>query len=171
MSIIENIKILLSGNDLRSLGKSKKIINLIKHQNDFDVLFNFIYSEDRTTVMKTIDCIEKITRPNPHYLDKYTNQIIRLCDKTLNIELKWHLAQIISRLSLTNEEINKLVIILKKWILDKKESKMVRVNALQSLFEINNKYSTFKPELNEIISKLKKENIPSLNVRIRKIGF
>ena len=52
---------LLAGNDLRSLGKSSEIFSLIKDQKSFDKLFGYLFNNDRTTVMKAIDIIEKIT--------------------------------------------------------------------------------------------------------------
>jgi hypothetical protein len=58
----EEIKKLLIGGDLRSIGDSSKIIKLINNQNDFDLLFGFINSDDRLIVMRAADVIEKITR-------------------------------------------------------------------------------------------------------------
>lgn len=170
-SLNENIKSLLVGGDLRSIGESEKIIKLINSQDDFDVLFSFINNDDRIIVMRAADSIEKITRDKSKYLDKHKQKIIELSNKAINKELKWHLAQIISRLSLTNEEITQVFTILKKWVLDKSESKIVRANSLQTLFETTKAYPNIKSEFNKIIEQIKKENIPSLNARMKKIGL
>jgi predicted thioredoxin/glutaredoxin len=167
----EEIKKLLIGGDLRSIGDSSKIIKLINNQNDFDLLFGFINSDDRLIVMRAADVIEKITRNKKKYLDKHKNNIIRLLEKATNKELKWHLAQIVSRLNLTSKDSYKVFSILKKWILDKNESRIVRVDALQSISEISKIDPTIKQELNQIICQIKTENIPSLNARIKKINL
>jgi hypothetical protein len=53
------------------------------------------------------------------------------------------------------------------WALDKKNSRIVRVNALQALFEL----TWIKPdgvaELARLMKALSAENIPSLNARIK----
>lgn len=170
-NVKEEIKKLLIGGDLRSIGQSSKIEKLINNQEDFDILFNFINSDDRLTVMRTADSIEKITRRRRDYIVKQKNIIIKLCDKAIDKELKWHLAQIVSRLNLNDEEYKKVFKILKKWILDKNESKIVRANSLESLFEISKKNTIIKEELNQMVYQIKKENLPSLNAKIKKIGL
>jgi len=162
---------LLAGDDLRSLGKSSKIISLINNQNSFDKLFKYLYSSDRAIVMKTIDIIEKITLKHKEYLQKHKMEILNISNDAENIEFKWHLAQIIIRIKYKNNEIKIVWKILEKWILDKKESKIVRVNSLQSLYEIariNNEYET---KLNKIVKTIKQENISSINARIKKLGL
>lgn len=168
-NIKNDINKLLIGGDLRSIGQSSKIVTLINNQEDFDSLFNFINNSDRLIVMRAVDCIEKITKREVKYLDKHKNEIIQLCEKAVDKELKWHLAQLISRLNLTNEELNKLYLILKKWVLDQNESKIVRANALESLYEIIKMNETMKEDFTKVINIIKKENIPSLNARIKKI--
>ena len=160
---------LLAGNDLRSLGKSSEIISLINDQNSFDKLFSYLYSNDRTIVMKTIDLIEKITLEHKEYLQKYKLEIIKLSEEVKNIELKWHLAQIIVRIEFTNVEIKRVWKTLAKWILNQKESKIVRVNSLQSLYEISKISNKYEIELIKIIKQLKQDNISSINARIKKL--
>ena len=58
---------------------------------------------------------------------------------------------------------------LTSWVTDSSESKIVRVNALQALYDINKQYHERDEELKELIGNLKKEKIPSLISRIRKL--
>jgi len=94
---------------------------------------------------------------------------LELCSETINIELKWHLALLLSRLQLTEKELGQVWQLLTEWATDKKESKIVRVNSVQSLFDLYKTNKDLKQDFNLTIDELVKENIPSLNARIRKI--
>ena len=166
---IEDFEEYLTGNDLRSIGNNEEIIELIHSQIDFDKLFSFLHEENRYIRMKAIDIIEKITTKERKYLKKFKNEIIEFTENSNNIEFKWHLAQLLSRLEYNNEEIKIVWEKLKQWALDTKESKIVRVNSLQSLYELKHEAKKFESEFVEIIKQLRAENIPSINSRIKKI--
>ena len=166
---MKNLNNLLAGNDLRSLGNSSDIILIINDQESFDKLFEYLYNSDRAIIMKTIDVIEKITLENNNFLQKHKLEIMDLSRNAKNIELKWHLAQLLGRIKYTKDEIINVWNILKEWILNKKESKIVRVNSLQTLYDFVKINRDFNTEFNEIIKEISKENIPSINARIKKI--
>ena len=48
----------LSGGDLRSIWKADLIVEEIQTQNDFDILFNYLHSDDRLIVMRAVDAVE-----------------------------------------------------------------------------------------------------------------
>jgi len=162
---------LLAGNDLRSLGKSSEIITLINDQNSFDKLFAYLYMSNRAIVMKSIDLIEKITLDHKEYLQKHKLEILNMSNEAKNIELKWHLAQIIVRIKYTYNEVKIVWKILEKWILDKRESKIVRVYSLQSLYEIVKNNNKYQNSLVKIVNIIREENVPSINTRIKKLGL
>jgi len=169
--MIKDFTELLVGDDLRSLGKSLEIIPLINDQKSFDELFTYLYNNNRAIVMKTIDLIEKITLEHKEYLQKHKLEIFNMSNDVENIELKWHLAQIIVRINYTYNEIKIVWKILEKWIIDKRESKIVRVNSLQSLYEIVKNNNEYQNNLIKIVKKIKEENISSINARIKKLGL
>jgi hypothetical protein len=158
---------LLTGGDLRSLGQSKKLINLIQNQKDFDSLFKYLLNPERLTAMRAADVIEKITVEGCSYLRKHKKALLKLCKTATHKELKWHLALLVVRLELKSDELAIIFKQLTLWVLDKQESRIVRVNSLQALYDLSSKYQKVQLEFEGIISELKKQNIPSLNSRIR----
>ena len=84
-------------------------------------------------------------------------------------ELKWHIAQLIPRVELSKAELAEVRHILNYWTLKKNESKIVRVNALQGLFDLSQKYSEVKKDLVDAIALVEHELIPSIQARIKKI--
>jgi len=163
------IEKMLSGGDLRSIGKSNSILPKIKNQNDFDKLFKFLFHKERLVKMRAADIIEKITILNPQYLTKYKKEIIELCNVSTDKELIWHLALLIPRLPLDNKEFGNAWGILIKWAKDKINSRIVRVNSIQGLFEMTKQKSKFKKDFEMTLFEIEKENIPSINSRIRKL--
>ena len=119
--------------------------------------------------MRAIDAIEKITLKHPNYLLKHKNEILDLSTVALDKELKWHLAQIIPRLSLTPHELTKAWKLLMDWALDNNNSRIVRVNSIQGLFEMLKENNELTQDFALTLTELEKEHIPSINARIRSI--
>jgi hypothetical protein len=160
---------ILTGGDLRSIGKSNAVVTKIQNQNDFDDLFKYLFHIERIIVSRTADAIEKITINNPKYLNKHKNKIIELCNIAKDKELKWHLALLIPRLPLDSKEFGKSWDTLTKWAKDKTNSRIVRVNSIQGLFELMRQEAVLMQDFNLTLLEIEKENIPSINARIKNI--
>ena len=128
-------KVLKDG-DLRSIGKSDLVVSMVNDQKSFDELFVLLFGKDRKVVMRAADAIEKITIPHPEYLEKHKAAILELCSNANAKELKWHLALIVSRLKLTEDELGRIWQTLTGWATNQKESRIVRVNSLQGLYNL-----------------------------------
>lgn len=157
----------LQGGDLRSIGRIEEVIKNIKNQEDFNNLFKGLFDSERLVVMRTADAIEKITLMHSEYLRPYKKQLLKLLKSANHIELKWHLAQLVTRITLNEEEIGIVWDTLTQWALNKKESRIVRVLSLQGLFNLLEQYPVLKKDFNDIVLILEKEPIPSIAARIR----
>ncbi|MGZ3945855.1 MAG: hypothetical protein ACXVJB_13000 [Mucilaginibacter sp.] len=162
---MRNFEKILSGGDLRSIGNNDSVVSEIRNQANFDMLFKLLHHSDRLVVMRTADAIEKIAVDHPEYLSCYTQQVFDLCKTAVNKELKWHLAQLIPRLILNKDGATKAKSILSDWLFDKNNSNIVRVNALQGLFDL----ADDKASMDGLFAKLEKEQVPSISARIRKL--
>ena len=160
---------ILKGGDLRSIGQSNKIASSIDNQDSFDELFQQLFHSDRKVVMRSADAIEKITVKNATFLQRHKASILKLIETARHIELKWHLALIAARLELTKREFRKVWQILTDWANNKKESKIVRVNSMQGLFNLLQTNQELKQDFNLTINRIEKENIASINARIKKL--
>ncbi len=119
--------------------------------------------------MRAADVIEKITRRHDAWLRPYTREVIRLMERAQHKELKWHLAQLSSRLMLSTSDLALVWKNLSAWCLDASESRIVRVNSLQALWELQTRGPGLHAKLRRILKKMGDENIPSIQARIRKI--
>ncbi|TDQ33054.1 hypothetical protein [Zeaxanthinibacter enoshimensis] len=158
---------ILGGGDLRSIGRSDEVVGMIQDQNDFDQLFPFLFHPDRVVAGRTADAIEKLTIENPGYLSDHKKEVLTLLDKAKDIELKWHLALLVPRVDLNTKELDDTWKVLRQWAENKKESRIVRVNAMQSLYDLQQLSPEYRSRFYEVINVLEKENIPSITSRIR----
>ncbi len=163
----------IKGGGLRSLGDTGIVISEITNRQKFDELFKNLFDADRLIVMRTADAVEKISQTHPEYLDSHKKELLELFQTANHIELKWHLAQLIPRLiirlKLNEEETGSAWDRLTQWALDKSGSRIVRVNSMQALFDIQKQYPELKKDFTDTLAKLDREIIPSLVARIKKL--
>lgn len=162
-----SLKTLLSGGDLRSIGNADDIVSMINSQEDFDCLFKLVFDEERIVAMRAADAVEKITRVNPLYISKHKQELLVLGYKINNKELKWHIAQLLPRLCLNAGEAANVWQLLFSWAADKTNSNIVRVNAIQGLFDLLKILPCNNLGFQLLLNRLKKEEIPSINARIK----
>lgn len=153
------------------MGKNQASESIIDSQLKFDQLFNLIFHHQKAIAVSSIDEVEKLTRQRPEFLEKHKAQLFALLADDPTIEIKWHLAQIAARMNLSPAEFKKVWALLTHWANNPNESKIVRVNSLQSLFDLHNK--TGNPALlssfRSTVMKIERERVPSISARIRKL--
>ena len=159
----------LTGGDFRSLADSRLLIKYIKSQDEFNELIAMLSHPDDIVRMRAADVIEKITAGNKDYLTSHKTAIIAQCKCEMRKEIKWHYALLLSRLPLTRKEAGVVWERLSEWVSDRAESRIVRVNSLQALFEIQTHFPELANDFNLLLLTIESENIPSLSARIRKL--
>lgn len=170
-AVRDDIELLLGGGDIRSLGRSRRVINQIQSQADFDELFHHQFHHDPVIAARAADAVEKIARTRPELLTSHKQEMFLFIKGEMSIELKWHFAQMLSRISLSTRELKIVWGQLSHWALNPNESKIVRVNAIQSLYDLSKKYSVsnLRPALSGIITIVRKEHVPSIDARLRRL--
>jgi len=160
---------LLLGKDLRTVKQNNVVVQAVTDQQSFDELFALVFHFQRPVVMRAVDAVEKVTKKHPEFLVPHKAQLLGVLRSADHKELKWHIAQLISRISLSKMELADVRHILDYWALNKNESKIVRVNALQGLFDLSQIHPELKEDLAKVISSMERESIPSIQARVRKL--
>lgn len=159
----------LQGKDLRSTGNVDELIALIQSQEGFNELFSFLNSSDRIVVMRTADAMEKISRAHPEFLQPHKNALVDFLESACDKEFKWHLAQMVSRLNLSADELGRVWNKLSIWATDRKESRIVRVHSLQSLCDLMSRDKNLEQDFELTLKQVSTENIPSIIARTKKL--
>ncbi|MHB8807861.1 MAG: hypothetical protein ACYC59_09805 [Anaerolineaceae bacterium] len=126
---------MLVGGDRRSIGRANEVARIILQQPEkFDDLFQGFYDPDPIIKMRTADAVEKITAEKPYLLAPYKQEMINLIEKTDQIEVQWHLTQILPRLPLTKGEIVNAYQLIEKYL--SSSSAIVKAFTYQCFFEL-----------------------------------
>ncbi len=167
---MNNFAHLLLGKDRRTINKANTVADLVEDQASFDELFALLFHHERNLVMRAADAVEKVTRKHKEFLVPHKDQILSLLRSAIHIELKWHIAQLAPRLpNLGSQELHEVWSILSYWAQNPNESKIVRVNSLQGLFDMSTSNPAFETSFINILETVEHEPIPSLRARIKKL--
>ncbi len=158
----------LTGKDRRSIGESNRVVAKVLANPDlFGALFDGMLADDPLIRMRAADAVEKITLAHPEYLRSYKSKLIRQVAKVEQQEVRWHVALMFSRLTLTRKERRVVVGILLDYLKD--ESKIVKTFSMQALADIAEQDAVLRPSIVKLLEKLTQTGSPAMQSRGRKL--
>lgn len=158
---------LLTGNDLRSIGKSNEVVALVTGDPElFDEVFNGIFHEDKVIRARCADAAEKVARKFPEYIQEKKKIILKNMDNFNQKEVQWHIGLMLGYLKLTRKEIDKSFNVLYKW-LNESNSIIVKVMCMQTLADIALKNKLLMKSVREEIQKQMINGAPAIKARGR----
>lgn len=164
-----DIRELLSDGDLRSIGHVDQVIEYVGNDPDrFKELMNGL-TDDRPVVrMRSADAMEKVTRHHPELLQAHQASLFQQLHRATQQEVRWHLAQVMPRMTWTEEEAADIAHVLTDWI-DTETSNIVIVNSLQAIFDLSAVHPRFRDELRALLETQLEEGSPALKSRSKKL--
>jgi len=117
--------------------------------------------------MRAADAAEKVSGRNPELLKSYKTELLGLLAEAEQSELRWHLAQMIPRLSLTKPESERAAQTLQLYLEDR--SSIVRTFALQALSDLSKSDAGLRPRVRELLEQSTVRGTAALKARARKI--
>ena len=159
---------LLKGGDRRSIGRANNVVNrVLADPQRFKEVFEGMRDDDPLVRMRAADAVEKITAAHPEYLIPFKKALIRQVAGSTQQEVRWHVAAMFSRLSLTPQERRRVLAILENYLEDK--SKIVKTFAMQALADLALQDSRLKPSVIERLKQLMRDGSPAMQSRGRKL--
>ena len=154
----------LRGGDLRSIGRTDEVVQeVLNTPTLFDELFNGMRHDDPHVRMRAADAVEKITAKHPEWLGPYKSEIIRKIARLEQQEVRWHVAQMIPRLELTEAEREKVFEILLIFLKDK--SNIVKTFSMQALADLAEQDKRLCARVVPIIEELSRTGSPAVKSR------
>jgi len=158
----------LEGYDRRSIGRSNEVVKeVLANPSLFGDLLEGMLSQDPIIRMRAADAVEKITSKHPEWLQPYKSKIIRQASKIEQQEVRWHVAQLFSRLQLTRKERGVVVGILSDFLTDK--SKIVKTFSMQALADIAEQDAELREPIIEQLEELTRTGSPAMKSRGKKL--
>ena len=158
---------LLTGNDLRSIGKSNEVVALVTSNPElFDEVFDGIFHEDKVIRARCADAVEKVAKRFPEYIQKKKKIIIKNLDKFNQKEVVWHIAMMLGYLKLTKKEVDKSFNQLYKW-LNESDSIIVKVACMQTMADFAMKNNLLAKIVRDEVEKQMINGAPAIKARGR----
>jgi hypothetical protein len=162
------ISILLSGGDRRSIGRSNEVVKLVSRTpKRFAELIQCLWSNDPVVRMRAADAAEKASAVRPELLKPYKAELLGLLVEATQIELRWHLAQLIPRLPLTRAERQRASQTLQLYLEDR--SSIVRTFALQALADLSRSDAGLGSRVREILEETVVTGTAAMKARARRL--
>jgi len=164
-----DIREVLSGGDLRSVGHVDAVVAYVGNDPDrFSELMTGL-TDDRPVVrMRSADAMEKVTRHHPELLRAHQSSLFQQLQIAIQQEVRWHLAQLMPRMTWTEEEAADIAHVLTDWIATE-TSAIVIVNALQAIFDLSAVHPRFRDELRALLETQLEEGSPAVKSRAKKL--
>jgi len=158
----------LQGGDFRSIGRSDEVAaDVLIDPSLFEVVFEGMLHSDPLIRMRCADAVEKITVHRPDYLRPYKKRLIRQVAQIDQQEIRWHVAQMFSRLDLTPLERHTVVGILNEYLQDK--SKIVKTFSMQSLADMAVQDPSLRVGIVAQLEELTRTGSPAMKSRGKKL--
>lgn len=158
----------LRGADRRSIGRSNQVVDTVRRAPSlFPLLINGLEDEDPLVRMRAADAAEKLTVKNPQLLQPFKRRLINLAAQAEQQELRWHLAQMLPRLELSDKDRKSVATILRGYLKDK--SRIVKTFAMQSLADLALQDSRLLASVTRRISAIMRKGSPAMKSRGRKL--
>jgi hypothetical protein len=158
----------LEGGDRRSIrGVPEVVDQVITDPTLFPVVFDGMSDADPLIRMRCSDAVEKITAEHPEYLAPYKKRVVRLAATAEQQELRWHLAQLFSRLELNPPERRRVAEILTGYLTDR--SSIVKTFAMQALADIAARDSELRAPIMERLKRMTRMGTPAMKSRGRRL--
>jgi hypothetical protein len=158
----------LEGGDRRSIrGVPEVVDQVLADPGLFPALFDGMSNLDPLIRMRSSDAIEKITASRPEYLVPYKKRLIQLAAASEQQEVRWHLAQLLSRLEFNGLERRRVMEIMSEYLKDK--SKIVKTFSMQTLADIAAQDPELRSSIVKRLAKLTRTGSPAMKNRGRKL--
>jgi hypothetical protein len=158
----------LKGGDRRSIrGVPEVVHQVIANPMLFRVVFDGMTDADSLVRMRCADAVEKITAVRPDYLTPYKKRVLRLAAMAEQQEVRWHLAQLLSRLDLSAPERRRAVQVLTKYLTD--SSRIVKTFTMQALADIAIQDPELRAQIMERLKRLTRTGSPAMRSRGRRL--
>jgi hypothetical protein len=158
----------LEGGDRRSIGRADEVAKHVwEHPELFPVIFRGMLHNDPLIRMRSADAIEKVTARRPDLLQPHKAALIHEVAVQKQQEVRWHVAQMLPRLRLDQDEVETVVTILMECLED--ASSIVKTSSMQALADLAMSHHDLRPRVIPLIQRLTREGTPAMRSRGRKL--
>ncbi|MCW8916799.1 MAG: hypothetical protein OQK24_13235 [Magnetovibrio sp.] len=160
---------LLKEGDRRTVGRVSDAVRLaIGKPQHIDELVDLLTHANPAVRMRAADSLEKSTVQHAEFLTPHKEQLLELAEIATQNEVRWHLAQILTRTDLEPDEMSDLAEVFDRWFRGA-DSRIVRTSALQGMVDLAVRDQTYLDDALKMLEEALESSIPALSARARKL--
>lgn len=157
---------MLAGGDRRSIGRSDKVVATVESSpGKVRQLIKLMWDSDPLVSMRAADALEKVSRGHRALLSPYKSQLLGLAAESTQQEIRWHLAVLIPRLTLTPSECQHFAHLLESYLEDR--SSIVKTFAMQGLYDLTRQDHRLLGPVTDAIRALARSGTAAMRARGR----
>ena len=158
----------LKGTDRRSIGDVDRVVSKVMNDPElFGIVFDGMLDDDPVIRMRCADAVEKITLTHPDLLLPHKNRLIEKIASVEQQEVRWHIAQLFSRVKWNPDERRRVRDILWTYLAD--ESKIVKTFSMQALADLAEIDADLREPIVRELEELTRNGSPAMRSRGRKL--
>jgi hypothetical protein len=159
------------GRERISVGRAEDVAALVLAQPKlFSSLMECLWDEDPGVVNRAAHALERVTRaarPGPiALLNSWKRSLLGLLPEARQNKLRWHMALVVPRLTLTGAECARAAETLQSWLEDESSS-IVKTMALQGLADLAGHDPTLLPMVLDLLRLHGRSGTPAMRARSR----
>jgi len=159
---------MLEGGDRRSTGRSEEAAaEVLANPPLFKELIRGMQSSDPLIRMRSADAAEKVTVHNPILLEPHKKVILNKVARIPQQEIRWHVAQFISRIQWNTKERQAILTLLDEYLQDK--SSIVRTFSMQAMADIASQDAKLRKSITKKLEHLTESGTPAMKSRGKKL--
>jgi len=163
--------LLHEGKDRISIGRAEEVAALVLAQpKSFSSLMQCLWDNDPGVVNRAAHALERVTRdrqPGPiAQLNSWKPSLLGLLTEAEENKLRWHLALIVPRLTLTRQEVTRAAETLQGWLEDQSSS-IVKTMSLQGLADLTHQAPTLLPQVLDLLRIHSRSGTAAMRARSR----
>ena len=165
-SRIPDLAAMLSGGTRRSIGRSEEAAAIAFEDAAARMsLVRLLDHDDPLVRMRAADALEKMSAKDPALIQGYKRHLLGLLARETQQEVRWHLAQMAPRLSLTDAERAQAFEDLKGYLSD--QSVIVQAWALTAIAEIATSDARFEAAAERLLTEASSSDHAAMRARAK----
>ena len=162
------LRSMLEGPDRRSIGRATEAAQAVTDGYcDCRHAVALLHDEDALIRMRAADALEKATVQDASVIAPFRKELVDLLCQTEQKEMRWHLAQMVPRLTLNTRERRIAVTALERYLED--GSSIVRTCALEALSRFAARNTTFQTRVQKLLRAAERNGTPAMRARARRL--
>ena len=169
----QTFRSMLAGGPRLGAGRVCEVVELVLAQpRKAPRLVACLWDADPGVACRAADALEKVSHRRPQLLAPledaiWKNALLGLLAEATEIKLRWNLALMVPRLTLTPAEVRRAASALHTYLEDR--SSIVKTCAMQGLAELTRQDPSILPEVLDLVRILARSGTPAMRARGRKL--